>query len=170
VHALAPILAGAAADGSSGTGTPAATTTAEAVVWVDGGSEVVEHLDSLATRILDGAVLASIDLESDQTGKAAVIVRFSVPGPGESAGLVAATDEVEGGHPVLAAQWGDAVQDAVWAALLHLTQARATARGEAPTGISAVAGALRLHVAAPVHITAGSAARASTPRRCKASC
>lgn len=145
--ALRPILAGPAADGSS-----APVGAASAVVWVDGGHEVVAHLDSLAVRVLDGAVVFSMDLESDQTGRAPVVVRFSVPSGVDDAGLVAATDEVAGGHPALAARWGTAVQDAVWSGLLTLAGEHATASGQAPVGISAVAGSLRLHLEAPVNL------------------
>ena len=147
--ALRPILAGTPADVST-----AAVGTPSTVIWVDGGHEVVAHLDSLTARVLDGAVIFWMDLESDQTGRAPVLVRFAVPGGTDDAGLVVATDEVAGGHPLLAARWGAAVQDAAWSALLTLAQEHASASGQAPAGISAVAGALRLHLEAPVNLTA----------------
>jgi hypothetical protein len=152
--ALTPILAGRAADGS--TPTPADATPAAApktVIWVDGGDEIVAHLDSLSAKILDGAVVMSLDLEDDTTGRGPVVVRFAVSSATDDAGLIAATDEVAGGHPAFAARWGPAVQNAAWAALLGLAQEHATARGQAPQGISAVAGAVRLHLEAPVDLT-----------------
>jgi hypothetical protein len=147
VGAMAPLLAGAPADGTT---TPAGSPAA--VVWVDGGDEAVAHLDSLTARILDGAVVMSLDLETDQTGRAPVVARFAVAGAQDTAGLVAATDEVAGGHPVLAARWGAAVQNAMWAALLGLAGEHAAANGLSPAGISAVAGAVRLHLEAPVDL------------------
>jgi len=152
--ALTPILAGRAADGF--TPTRSVTTLAavpKTVVWVDGGDEIVAHLDSLSAKILDGAVVMSLDLEDDTTGRAPVVVRFAVSSATDDGDLIAATDEVAGGHPAFAARWGPAVQNAAWAALLGLAQEHATARGRAPQGISAVAGAVRLHLEAPVDLT-----------------
>jgi hypothetical protein len=150
--ALAPILAGKPADG-----TAPVTNTGQApaaVVWVDGGDEVVAHLDSMTVKILDGAVIAAIDLEDDVHGRAPVVVRFAVSGANDAvAGLIAATDEVPGGHPAFAARWGTAVQNAAWAALLGLAHEHAAAHNQAPAGISAVAGALRLHLEEPVDLT-----------------
>ena len=156
--ALTPILAGTPADGSTSpaAGGPAGSTggATTAVVWVDGTDEIIAHLDSLTIKILDGAILASIDLE-DETGRYPVVVRFAVDSAqsGGNAGLIAATDEVPGGHPPFAARWGDAVQNAAWAALLGLAQEHAGQTGHAPAGISAVAGAVRLHLETPVDLT-----------------
>ena len=135
--------------------------TPKTVIWVDGGDEIVAHLDSLTIRLLDGTVVMSLDLEDDATGRAPVVVRFAVSSANDAAGLVAATDEVAGGNPVFAARWGQAVQNAAWAALLGLAQEHATAHGRAPQGISAVGGALRLHLETPVDLTAPAAGAAS---------
>jgi hypothetical protein len=123
------------------------------VIWVDGGDEIVAHLDSLSAKVLDGVVVMSLDLEDDTTGRAPVVVRFALSSASDDAALIVATDEVAGGHPALAARWGQAVQNAAWAALLGLAQEHATAHGQAPQGISAVAGALRLHLEAPIDLT-----------------
>lgn len=156
--ALAPILAGRPADGSAPAGANQAKAP-KAVIWVDGGDEVLAHLDSLAIRVLDGAVVMSLDLEDDTTGRAPVVVRFAVSSANDDAGLIGATDEVAGGNPAFAARWGQAVQNAAWAALLGLAKEHATAQGQAPRGISAVAGAVRLHLEAPVDLTTAGVAR-----------
>jgi hypothetical protein len=148
--ALTPILAGSPADGSV---PDEAAAPPRAVVWVNGGDEVVAHLDSLIIKILDGAVVMSLDLEDDLTGRAPVVVRFAVAGAQDDAGLLVATDEVAGGNPAFAARWGASVQNAGWASLLGLAREHAAARGQAPAGISAVAGALRLHLEAPIDLT-----------------
>jgi len=148
-QALHPHLAGRPADGSA---VPASTPST--IVWSSAGDEVVVHLDSLQIRILDGAVVASLDLESDQTGRAPVTVRFALAGQDPAAGLIATTDEVPGGHPVLAARWGTAVQEAVWASWLCLASDHAAQNGFAPHGLSAVHGALRLHMGSPFQLTA----------------
>jgi hypothetical protein len=161
--ALAPALAGHPADGSAPTPIGATRTTApKAVIWVDGGDEIVAHLDSLTVKVLDSAVVMSLDLEDDTTGRAPVVVRFAVSSANDDAGLIAATDEVAGGNAAFAARWGRAVQNAAWTALLGLAQEHATAHGQAPRGISAVAGAVRLHIEAPVDLTGASTTRGTT--------
>ncbi len=120
------------------------------VVWVDGGDEVLVHLDSIQTNILDRMVLISIDLESDQTGRTPLIASFALGDASDPAGLIAVTDEFPRGDGALAARWGEAVQAALWSTLLLLAQEHALERGKSPTGISAAAGTLTLHAGQPI--------------------
>jgi len=49
------------------------------VIWVDGGDEVLVHLESVQAKMLDGGVLlVSVDLETDQTGRTPLIVRLAL--------------------------------------------------------------------------------------------
>lgn len=144
---LAARLAGTPADGSA-----TSQTAPSKVVWVDGGDEVLVHLDSTSTQILEQAVLVSIDLESDQTGRTPLIVAFSLP-PGEEAGLVAATDEYPRGNGLLASRWGPAVQAAAWSAMLTLASDHALERDLAPRGLAVTDG--RLHLVAGQRLTIG---------------
>jgi len=121
------------------------------VVWVDGGDEVLVHLDSLATQIVGSTVLVSLDLETDQTGRATLVVAFAVAGTDEF-GLVAATDELPRGNGLLCARWGTAVRDAAWNALLSLAGDHATQRGLAPHGFSVTNGAFHLSAVARVPV------------------
>jgi hypothetical protein len=105
------------------------------VVWVERGDEVVVHCDSVKVAIHGGALLVSIDLECDQTGRQPLIVTLSLGGTGDAAGLIAMTDELPRGDGVLAARWGAAVQHAVWGALIELARQHATERDTFARGL-----------------------------------
>jgi hypothetical protein len=147
---LATRLAGTPADGSASQSQAPAK-----VIWVDGGDEVLVHLDSINTVILDGHVLISIDLESDQTGRATMVVSFAVGGANDPAGLVAITDEFPRGNGLLASRWGSAVQAAAWSSLLSLANDHATERFAAPLGIAAVNGTLTLTAGPALKVMTG---------------
>ncbi len=74
-------------------------------------------------------------------------------------GLVATTDELPRGNGLLAARWGRALQAAVWASLLGLSQDHATERNQAPAGISAAPGRLSLRAGAPLQVTSQAGGR-----------
>jgi hypothetical protein len=139
--ALGLRLAGTPADGSVG---PVITEAPASVVWVDAGNEVLVHLDSLQTRMLDGALIASLDLETDQTGRSPVLVAFAMGQDGGAGGLIATTTESPAGDPVLTARWGGAVREAVWNSLLGLAADHASERGKSAQTISVKSGSLEL--------------------------
>lgn len=134
-------LAGTPADGSSAS--PAGSTAPTAVIWVDAGDELLVHLNSIATQIVDTNVLVSIDCETDQTGRTPLVVVFAL-GANASGGLVAATDEFPRGNGMLAARWGIPVQQAAWNAMLALAFDHATERGTSPLGLTIQSGKLQL--------------------------
>ncbi len=138
-------LAGTPANGSALT-----TPVGNQVIWVDSGDEVLVHLDSLQSRILDRLVVISIDLESDQSGRTPLIVSFALGNATDPAGLVAVTDQYPRGDGSMAARWGEAVQAALWSTLLGIAQDHAAERGKAPSGISAAPGVLTLHAGDPI--------------------
>jgi len=152
-------LAGLPADGSLANGNGDAMP--DHVVWVEDGDEVLVHLDSLRVQLLDRIVLASIDLESDQTGRQTLVVPLALasgPGPG---GLLAVTEETPRGDSALVARWGRTLQEALWAGLLAVTRDHAATRGHMPVAISAAPGTLLLHSAAVVPVTEPVPARVS---------
>ena len=120
------------------------------VVWVDGGDEALVHLDSLTTKIVGSTVIVSVDLETDQTGRAPVIVRFALGDGSDPAGLVAATDEVAGGHPLLVSRWGEAVTAAAWSALVGLGVDHADQRGGVAGRLTIDSGHLDLRARTPI--------------------
>jgi len=144
--ALSQRLAGSPANGAA-----TQTTGAKAVIWVDRGDEVQVHLDSVRTKINDRMLLVSVDLETDQTGRAALVVALALGNASDPAGLIATTDELPRGNGMLVARWGKTLQNAVWGSLLAVASAHASERLAAPVGISAAAGVLRFNAgAAPV--------------------
>jgi hypothetical protein len=143
---LAPRLAGTPTDGSAAPAGPAPSR----AVWVDRGDEVVVHLDSVVTRIADGILLVSIDLESAETGRAPLVVALGLGVRDDPAGLVCTTDELPRGNAALAARWGEAVQAAVWSGLLTLVRDHANERDGAPQGMAIDGGALHLREGEPM--------------------
>jgi hypothetical protein len=111
-----------------------------AVVWVDAGSEVLVHLDSLQVRFVANTALFSIELECDQTGRTPLIVALALGGIDDPAGLIATTDEFPRGNGLLTARWGAAVQSAIWSSLLGLAQDFAAERKTTALGITVAGG------------------------------
>lgn len=145
---LSTRLAGKPADGST-----SLATTPTKVIWIDQGDEVLVHLDSMVVRIMDGIVLLSIDMETDQTGRTPMVVSFSVGGANDPAGLVAVTDQFPRGNGLLASRWGRALQAAAWASVLGIANDHATERGLAPLGIVAALGTLLFEAGTPLKVT-----------------
>jgi len=123
---------------------PLGSSHASALVWEDAGDEVLVHLESLHVRLLPQTLVVGIDLESDQTGRGPVIVRFVFGNVDDMAGLIASTDEVVHGNAPLAARWGSVFRDVVWATLIGTVEEHARERGLAPQALIAVDGQLRL--------------------------
>jgi hypothetical protein len=147
---IAARLVGASADGSIISN--ANTTT---VVWVDHGDEVAVHLDSVQVRLLAASLLVSVDLETDQTGLATLVVAFALGGASDPAGMTAVTDDLPRGPGTLTARWGKIVQAAVWAGILGFAQDYAAQQGGAPLGLAASQGALTVVVGPALSANAG---------------
>ena len=128
----------------------AATSDAGVIVWQDRGDEVVVHLSTLQVRLAAPAVFAAVDLESDQTGRGPLIVRFVFGDEQDPAGLFATTDEVVLGHPQLAARWGPIFRDLIWSALTRLSSDHAAERGLAPLRFGIGNGKLDLNASASI--------------------
>jgi len=142
-------LTGSPADGAARSGA-----TASAVVWVDQGDAVLVHLDSVAVRFVGTAVLVSMDLECDQTGRTPLVVAFALGSDASTgAAMVAVTEAFPRGNPLLAARWGAVVRNAAWSAFLQLALDHATERGLAPRGLTLSGGQL--------HLTASTALKAA---------
>jgi hypothetical protein len=139
-------LAGAPADGSAPTQASAAQ-----VIWVDAGDEVLVHLDSVQVRLLNRTIIVSVDLETDQTGRAPLIVPFVLGGLRDPAGLIATTHELARGNRLLAARWGSVLQSALWAALTGLAKDHADERGLDTYAIHVLPGRIRLKSATVAH-------------------
>jgi hypothetical protein len=143
-------LRGTPADGSALA--PPGTPPPASVIWVDGGDEVVVHLNSTRVRILDRTLLVSVDLETDQTGRTPLIIALALGDAADPAGLIAVTDAHPRGNGLLAARWGRPLQNAVWASMLGLASDHAAERNQAPRGMSVTAGQLQLHAGQPLQV------------------
>ena len=153
---LAARLAGRPANGVTPKSPATIPGTAAQVVWVDAGSDVLVHLDSIKVQLADGSLAVSVDLECDQTGRSALVVVFALGKPGDLAGLLAVTDDLPRGNGILAARWGTILQASVWAALLSLLGDYAAERHATPAGFAAGSGALALLAdASPAILTTG---------------
>jgi hypothetical protein len=141
-------LRGAPADGSS-----VSLADAQRVVWVDAGDEVLVHLDSIQVRLLNRIIVVSVDLETDQTGRAPLICSLALGGQRDKAGLIATTDEIPHGNPQLAARWGRVLQSALWGSLLALARDHAAERGEDAQALHVMPGRLQLETARLPRIT-----------------
>lgn len=145
---LAVRLVGAPADGSRAL--PAAAVPMSPVIWVDHGDEVLVHFESMRVQMLDGMLLVSIDLETDQTGRTPLVVSIALGNSDQGAGLFAVTDEYPRGNGILAARWGAVLQEAVWSSLLGLAKDHALQTGQAPRAIGIAAGKLTLQAGIPI--------------------
>lgn len=112
------------------------------IVWVERGDEVVVHLDSVQVRLLPGSLLVSVDMETDQTGRATLVAAFALGGTGDPAGLTAVTDDLPKGLGTLTARWGKILQAAIWASLLSFALDSAAQQGGAPIGLAVSQGSL----------------------------
>jgi hypothetical protein len=120
------------------------------VIWVEHGDEVVVHLDSVQVRLLPGSLLVSVDLETDQTGRATLVAAFALGGAGDPAGLIAVTDDLPKGLGALSARWGKTLQAAVWASLLGFAQDAAAQQGGAPISLAVNQGSLTVIAGTPL--------------------
>jgi hypothetical protein len=133
-------LAGVPADGSAPNGAVPAS-----VIWTDQGDEVLVHLSSLNISFVESTVLVSIDLESDQSGRTAMVVALALGDTPQAGGaLLAATDEIPRGNALLAARWGKVLRDAAWTAFLVLAADHADQTRLSPQALTLAHGQLRL--------------------------
>jgi hypothetical protein len=140
--------------GTPANGVPAVTasTPPSQVIWVDGVNEVLVHLDSTQVRILNGTLLVSVDLETDQIARTPLVCAFALGSTGDQAGLLATAAQFPQGNGNLAATWGPQFQQAVWSSILSLSNDHASERNLAPRGIFAAAGQLSLSAGAPIAV------------------
>jgi hypothetical protein len=120
------------------------------VVWDDSGDQALVHLDSVVVKPLANALVVSVDLETEQTGRAPLIVVLAFGTERDPAGLVATTDALARGNALLAARWGRVLQETIWAALMGVARAHADERGKVPLSLHIVKNRVRFTAAAAV--------------------
>ncbi len=112
------------------------------VVWYDGDSEVLVHLDRTRVVAQPGLVLVAMTLESSETGSGELLVPFAVGAPESPAGMVAVTEPRPRGPAALADRWGEAVVAAAYRALLDVSHAVSLLTGVDEAGARLIPGAL----------------------------
>lgn len=145
VGELASRLPGTSADASQLVNVSPTT-----IIWVERGDEVVVHLDSVQVLLLPGSLLVSVDMETDQTGRATLVAAFALGAAGDSAGLTAVTDDLPNGLGMLTARWGKTLQAAIWASLLGFAVDAAAQQGGAPIGLAVSQGSLTVIAGTPL--------------------
>ena len=94
-------------------------TTIGPVVWEDGESEIVMHLDKIRTALKPGFIIFETTLETDQSGSVNLVIPFRVGKSIKEASLIITTENLPRGSRQIAARWGTIVQDNIWFALLE---------------------------------------------------
>lgn len=124
-----------------------------AVIWTDGGDEVLVHLDSIKAVIQARTIVVAVDLQTDQTGRQTLVMPFAVGGARDPAGLLAVTEDLPRGDGLLVGRWGAVLQNAVWGALLGMVDDYAGRLNQIPFGFTAAAGQLTLRTAAKSEVS-----------------
>jgi|SRR5439155_3227730 len=132
------------------------------IMWDDAGDQALVHLDSVVVKLVANSVIVSVDLETEQTGRAPLIVVLALGTQQDLAGLVATTDALARGNALLAARWGRVLQETIWAALMGIARLHADERGKVPLSMHIVKGGLRFNAGEPVVLS--DEARASFDR------
>jgi len=147
--------------GTPANGVPVAagSTPPSQVIWVDGVNEVLVHLDSTQVRILNGTLLVSVDLETDQIARTPLVCTFALGSAGDQAGLVATAEQFPQGNGSLAASWGQQLQRAVWSSILSLSNDHAMERSQAPRGVFVSAGKLTLSAGNPIVVSSATVSK-----------
>jgi hypothetical protein len=98
----------------------AAPETPARVVWRRDGASVLVNAASLTARVLDGWLLCTLDLQTDQTGRQTIQVVYFLGSRSEGAGLQAACtiNAPTPGAAQIAAAWGADLQRVLWDAVL----------------------------------------------------
>lgn len=112
------------------------------VIWQDGDSEVLVHLDKTETVMFPGLVLIALTLEADETGPGQLVVPFAIGSQDSPAGLLAVTEARPRGPERLADRWGEAATAAAWLALLDVAHGMALQSGVDTAGARLIPGAI----------------------------
>lgn len=134
------------------------SSTGRVVLWQQGTSNVVLHVETLQLRLLDGWMLASLDLETDQTAQQTLQFIFCMGAADNGDDLTASStiNAPNANAAILADAWGDTVRRVLWDAVLDGVEAAVTnVRKQAGTASLLLAGFHSSAQALVVSIVAG---------------
>jgi hypothetical protein len=129
-----------------------AHTGAPEIIWEDRGSQILLHVGKLQVRVLDGVLAVAVDVETAESGRTTLIVRYVFGDADGAAGLVASSDDAVHGDPLVASRWGALFRDVIWAAIVRLSEAHAAERGQQPQSIAVRRGQLEFAAGAPAQL------------------
>jgi hypothetical protein len=90
------------------------------VLWADRDSELLVRVPRTRIALGAGYVFVAISVFTQETGEVEIVVPFAVSRPGESLGLIAATEPTPRGSPIIVDEWGNQLVAAAWGALLRV--------------------------------------------------
>lgn len=95
------------------------------VVWQSGENSVLIRSDRVRARLLDGWLLVSIELETDQTGRRPIelVYRLGTTASGGGTGAAVKINAAGAEATALAEIWGADLQRVVWDAVLDGVEA-----------------------------------------------
>lgn len=104
------------------------------ILWDDGTSRLLVHLDKATVVTGDGTIDVTVEVECDQAGRVAVVCTFVTSGRARPAGFSWATETRPRGPAVVVENWGDALVALCWRALIEIARGGAAAQGTDDVG------------------------------------
>ncbi|MDA4107836.1 hypothetical protein [Mycolicibacterium holsaticum] len=103
--------------------------TARHVVWQTGDHAVLLRSDRVRARLLEGWLMVSIELQTDQTGRRQLelVYRLGAPESGRGTGAAVKINAATPQALALAEVWGADLQRVVWDAVLDAVEAAVSA-------------------------------------------
>lgn len=89
------------------------------IIWQEGESEAIFHIDKLRVSIKNSYIIFDTQLETDQSGIGNLVVPFRIGNTVQQATLTITTESLPRGNPSIASRWGTIVQEQLWFALLN---------------------------------------------------
>lgn len=98
------------------------------VVWQQEGRQVLIFTESLVVRCVDGWIICSLDVQSDQTGRQTLEFVFCLGTPDRGRGVQAASTVNAASLPAaqVADYWGADLQRVLWDAVVDVVEASVT--------------------------------------------
>lgn len=90
------------------------------VLWQEGGNRVLIYIDTLAAKLLNGWLVCTLELQSDQTGRQSIQFVFflGVSGSGDGAQAACTINAATTQAAQLASVWGSHLQRVLWDSVL----------------------------------------------------
>lgn len=98
------------------------------VIWEDGESDVIVHIDKLRLAIKPSLILFEVHLEADNIGLVPLVIPFKIGNSADTASLIISTEHLPRGNQLMAHRWGEIVQEHLWFALLEAGEQFKTSR------------------------------------------